>query len=91
MYLDGAALSSGEDSQADTDTQLEREAVREARAKYSVLCHTGRLGAGQKVPVRYDGERGWLVFRAPEGDTQVVDLYLCGHDEPTRSITLPAP
>ena len=32
---------------------------------------------------------GWLVFRPPQGDTQVVDLYLCGSDEPTRSITLP--
>jgi len=43
------------------------------------------------VAVRYAGSRGALVFRRPRGDTQVVDLYLCGRDEPTRSITLPAP
>lgn len=58
---------------------------------YSPMCDVGALGAGYVVPVRYDGERAWLVFRKPQGDSQVVDLYLCGTDRPTRSITLPAP
>ncbi|MEP9362988.1 hypothetical protein ABLE68_08505 [Nocardioides sp. CN2-186] len=48
-------------------------------------------GPGRLVAVRYDGERGVLVYRPVEGDTQVVDLFLCGSDDPTRSITLPAP
>lgn len=60
-------------------------------AAYSVMCDVGDLGPGHLVPVRYDGRRAWLVFRTPVGETQVVDLYLCGSNEPTRSITLPAP
>ena len=36
-----------------------------------------------------DGESGWLVYRPPRGDTQVVDLFLCGTDSPERSATLP--
>ncbi len=35
------------------------------------------------------GRPGWLVYRAPRGDTQVVDLFLCGSDSPERSATLP--
>jgi hypothetical protein len=58
---------------------------------YSPICDVGDLGRGYVVPVKYDDERAWLVFRTPEGESQVVDLYLCGQDEPTRSITLPAP
>jgi len=56
---------------------------------YSPLCDVGDLGRGYVVPVKYDGERAWLVFRKPEGESQVVDLFLCGQDQPTRSITLP--
>jgi len=48
-------------------------------------------GRGRVVAVRYDGEPGLLVYRPVRGDTQIVDLYLCGRTEPTRSITLPAP
>jgi hypothetical protein len=54
-------------------------------------CPTRRWGAGTVVPVRYGGTPGGLVYRSPRGDTQVVDLFLCGHDEPTRSVTLRAP
>lgn len=32
-----------------------------------------------------------LVYRQPAGDTQVVDLYVCGQSRPVRSVTLPAP
>ncbi len=53
-------------------------------------CSTRGWGAGRLVPVRYDGDLGALVFRKATGDTQVVDLFLCGNDEPSRSITLPA-
>ena len=58
---------------------------------YAALCDVGDLGPGHLVPVRYDGARAWLVFRAPEGESQVVDLYLCGSTKPARSITLPTP
>ncbi|MBI2245411.1 MAG: hypothetical protein HYU55_16245 [Nocardioides sp.] len=53
-------------------------------------CSTEGWGAGRRVAVRYDGDLGALVFRHARGETQVVDLYLCGSDQPARSITLPA-
>lgn len=46
-------------------------------------------GPGKLLPVRYDGSRAVLVYRPARGDSVVVDLYLCGSDEPSRSITLP--
>lgn len=49
------------------------------------------VGRGRAVRVRYDGAPGLLVFRPVRGDSQVVDLYLCGGTDPARSITLPAP
>ncbi len=52
-------------------------------------CPTGAWGTGRFVAVRYDGALGALVFRRADGDTQVVDLFLCGSDEPARSVTLP--
>lgn len=58
---------------------------------YEVMCEFRPAGPGRVVSVTYDGERGWLVYRVPQGESQVVDLYLCGRTEPTRSITLPAP
>ena len=54
-------------------------------------CSTKAWGSGRLVPARYDGRLGGLVFRKAAGQTQVVDLFLCGSDEPSRSITLPAP
>ncbi|WP_395690333.1 hypothetical protein [Nocardioides sp.] len=48
-------------------------------------------GPGRLVAVRYAGSLGALVYRPVRGDTQVVDLYLCGHESPARSVTLPAP
>jgi hypothetical protein len=53
-------------------------------------CVGRDAGAGAAVPIRYDGTPAVLVYRAPRGDTQVVDLYLCGRGEVVRSITLPA-
>jgi hypothetical protein len=54
-------------------------------------CHTTGWGRGRFVPARYDGTLGALVFRRPEGQTQVAELFLCGSDAPARSITLAAP
>lgn len=52
-------------------------------------CPTTGWGTGLLVPARYDGRLGAVIFRKATGETQVVDLFLCGNDEPTRSITLP--
>ncbi len=58
---------------------------------YAATCPTIGWGRGNAVAVRYDHQPGVLVFRPVRGDTQVVDLFLCGSDDPERSITLPAP
>ena len=57
---------------------------------HGFTCTPGDWGRGTFVPVRYDGRRGVLAFRAVNGDTQVVDLYGCGSSQVLRSITLPA-
>lgn len=54
-------------------------------------CDTDRWGVGTFVPVRYERHPGVLVFRAPRGDSQVVDLFGCGSPDVLRSVTLPAP
>jgi hypothetical protein len=56
-----------------------------------VVCPTGAWGAGRYVAVRYAGDPGWIVFRRPQGDTQVADLFLCGSELASRSLTLPYP
>lgn len=48
-------------------------------------------GRGRVVGVRYAGSPGVLVYRPAHGDTQVVDLILCGRPGTYRSITLPVP
>ena len=67
----------------------ELDATGEARGN-KLDCTTGDWGSGTFVPVLYGGHRGVLVFRAVNGDTQVVDLFGCGSSDVLRSITLPA-
>jgi hypothetical protein len=57
----------------------------------SALCSADSWGRGRFVPVRYGKTPAILAFRRPVGDTQVVDLFLCGSETPDRSVTLPAP
>ena len=54
-------------------------------------CGAGSWGQGRFVAVTYGGSPAVVVFRRPLGDTQVADLFLCGSEEPVRSVTLPAP
>lgn len=54
-------------------------------------CPLPDAGSGETVPVTYDGLPGALVFRAPVGSTQQVDLFLCGEPEALRSLRLRAP
>ncbi|GAA4748103.1 hypothetical protein GCM10023350_36280 [Nocardioides endophyticus] len=53
-------------------------------------CYDAAWGVGQRIAVRYDGQRGVLVLRPPSGDSRTADLYLCGETVPTRSTTVPA-
>lgn len=45
----------------------------------------------QVVPATYERAAAALVYHQAQGNTQVVDLYLCGHGSPVRSVTLPLP
>ena len=52
-------------------------------------CAPAEWGEGIPVAVLYDGEPAVLAFRAPAGDSQVVDLLQCGTGGVLRSTTLP--
>jgi hypothetical protein len=52
-------------------------------------CNDPAWGAGERIKVRYDGQRGVLVLRPPSGDSRTADLFLCGETLPTRSTTVP--
>lgn len=69
------------------DGELTEDQADLARA----VCSAGAWGAGRYVAVRYAGDPGWIVFRRPQGDTQVADLFLCGSELARRSLTLPYP
>ena len=69
----------------------ELQAQRDGSAAFLDVCTTGAWGAGQYVAVRYAGDPGWIVFRRPQGSTQVADLFLCGSELASRSLTLPYP
>ena len=43
------------------------------------------------VPALYQSAPAALVYRRPEGSTQVVDLYVCGSRQPVRTTTLSTP
>lgn len=64
---------------------------RLARTKDRAVCAPGDWGRGGYVAVVYDGAEGWVVLRRPQGETQVVDLFLCGSESVIRSVTLPYP
>jgi len=66
-------------------------ALQEQRSALRDVCTTGAWGAGRYVAVRYAGDPGWIVFRRPQGTTQVADLFLCGSELASRSLTLPYP
>jgi hypothetical protein len=72
-----------QDDLADLDKDLAATASRP-------WCNDPAWGAGERVAVRYDGQRGVLVLRPPSGDTRTADLYLCRETVPTRSTTIPA-
>ena len=70
---------------------LDTTASLSAERFHASTCSPGSWGSGRYVPVEYGGTPAYLVLRRPSGDSQVADLFLCGGDEPVRSITLPGP
>jgi hypothetical protein len=83
-----SSLSGSGSASADSPRPEAQDDVHDA---YKATCPTTGWGHGRAVPVRYGGRPGVLVFRPVRGDTQVVDLFVCGSDHTERSITLPAP
>ncbi len=71
-------------------SQLGGEDAKGFAAAPEPTCLPAPVGEGTVLAVDYDGAAAALVLRPPAGDTQVVDLYLCGQTSPQRSITLTA-
>ncbi len=72
-------------------TLLQREKVNSPRA-FSALRDCGALTkSARALPAEYQHAPAALLFRRPEGDTQVVDLFVCGSSQPIKTATLPAP
>lgn len=62
-----------------------------APAARQEVCDPGVWGRGRYVPVVYERGPGWVVLRRPQGESQIVDLFLCGSETAARSVTLPFP
>lgn len=71
----------GTQSLADTDALVPAE---------DASCLTTDLGAGRAAWVTFDGDPAGVVFRAPAGGRQRVEVWLCGATGPKRTLTLPA-
>jgi hypothetical protein len=71
--------------------QLRRLTGDAATNSFDPTCPLPDAGSSETVSVTYDGLPGALVFRAPVGSTQQVDLFLCGEAEALRSLRLRAP
>lgn len=69
---------------------LEGSGPQKQEGRGEPACIPGDWGRGDYRAVRYDGAVGYVVFRRPQGETQVVDLFLCGGDDAVRSVTLPS-
>ncbi len=68
-----------------------RNDARNLTSSPGPTCLPAGVADGMVLAATYNAATAALVLRTPVGDSQVVDLYLCGTDTPLRSITLPAP
>lgn len=85
----------GDASALTSDTALKPQVrklrkVADPTAAYTV-CPVPDVGTGTAVSVTYDGLPGALVFRAPSGSIQRVEVFLCGERDAFRSLKLRAP
>jgi hypothetical protein len=76
---------------ADAPREYSHSGPSSANRAAGAACGADQWGQGRFVPVSYRGAPAVVVFRRPVGDTQVADLFLCGSEQPVRSVTLPAP
>jgi hypothetical protein len=54
-------------------------------------CSVPELDEGRRVSARVDGQPGVVLFQPPSDTVQGVAIYVCGTQEPVRTLTLPAP
>lgn len=54
-------------------------------------CSVPELGKGRRVTAQVDGQPGVVLFQPADGVAQGVAIYVCGTQEPVRTLTLPAP
>ena len=73
------------------DSQSYSSGAAAADRAAGAACAADQWGRGRFVPASYGGAPAVVVFRRPVGETQVADVFLCGSEEPIRSVTLPAP
>ena len=73
------------------DSQASSSGAAAADRAAGAACAADQWGRGRFVPASYGGAPAVVVFRRPVGETQVADVFLCGSEEPVRSVTLPAP
>ena len=66
-----------------SDTAAKQSLVRD--------CQAPTTSGGRLLAAEYQDAPAVLLFRRPQGGTQVVDLFVCGSSTPTRTTTLPAP
>ncbi len=77
------------------DATLERQVRalrRTAGSSFSAAasCALSDAGPGEQVGVTVDGQPGVVVFRAPAGSTQRVEVFLCDQPAAVRSLRLRA-
>jgi hypothetical protein len=69
---------------------LGKSAYRVEQDTAKAVC-TDVPRSAQALPATYKRFDATLVFRRPQGGSQVVELFLCGSSSPIRSVTLPVP
>ncbi len=82
-------VATGGTKAADEASRNDAQASGPRSALVAETCRPGVWGGGRYLRVAVDGDAGWLVYRPPRGDTEVVDLFLCGEADPERSTTIP--
>jgi hypothetical protein len=83
--------SSSSDAALEPQVRALRRRATASTLSSEPLCPLPGVGAGTLVSVTYDGLPGALVFRAPVGGTQQVDVFRCGERGALRSLQVPAP
>ena len=91
LVRDGRLVVSQDDFAA--DAQRGRRLLTSSRRSDLSTLHgcAGVPTSSEALPATYRGAPAALVFRAPQGSSQVVDLYVCGSPDPVRSTTLTTP